>query len=82
MKKLCTTKKILYGTLIVCFVFLAVIIAAWVIWDRTDATGIAGVVAAPAAVVIGFYEWKAKAENMVKLGQKEKIKMNKEDYLE
>lgn len=83
MRKLTTTKRILYGTLIVCGIFIAIIIAAWVIWDRTDAAGLAGVIAAPAAVVIGFYEWKAKAENMAKYGQKEKITMNKtEDYLE
>ena len=66
MRKLTTTKRILYGTLSVCGIFLAIIIAAWVIWDRTDAAGLAGVRAAPASVVIGFYEWKAKAENMAK----------------
>ena len=83
MRKLTTTKRILYGTLIVCGIFIAIIIAAWVIWDRTDAAGLAGVIAAPAAVVIGFYEWKAKAENMAKYGQKEKITMNEmEDYSE
>lgn len=83
MRKLTTTKRILYGTLIVCGIFIAIIIAAWVIWDRTDAAGLAGVIAAPAAVVIGFYEWKAKAENMAKYGQKEKIIMNEtEDYSE
>lgn len=83
MRKLTTTKRILYGTLIVCGIFIAIIIAAWVIWDRTDAAGLAGVIAAPAAVVIGFYEWKAKAENMAKYGQQEKITMNEtEDYSE
>lgn len=83
MRKLTTTKRILYGTLIVCGIFIAIIIAAWVIWDRTDAAGLAGVISAPAAVVIGFYEWKAKAENMAKYGQKEKITMNEtEDYSE
>lgn len=83
MRKLTTTKRILYGTLIVCGIFIAIIIAAWVILDRTDAAGLAGVIAAPAAVVIGFYEWKAKAENMAKYGQKEKITMNEtEDYSE
>lgn len=83
MRKLTTTKRILYGTLIVCGIFIAIIIAAWAIWDRTDAAGLAGVIAAPAAVVIGFYEWKAKAENMAKYGQKEKITMNEtEDYSE
>lgn len=72
--KISTTKKVLYGTLIVCGIFLAIIIAAWVIWDRSDAAGLAGVIAAPAAVVIGFYEWKAKAENLAKFGRADEIK--------
>lgn len=67
--KLCCTKKVLFGTLIYCAVMMTVIILAWIIWDRTDATGLAGVVAAPAATAIGFYSWKAKAENLKKLEQ-------------
>ena len=82
-KRLSTTKRILYGTLIVSGVFLAIIILAWVIFDRTDAAGIAGVVCAPAAGVIGVYEWKAKAENLAKYGQQDRITMNdREDYTE
>lgn len=82
-KRLSTTKRILYGTLIVSGVFLAIIIFAWVIFDRTDAAGLAGVVCAPVAVVIGFYEWKAKAENLAKYGQQDRITMNdREDYTE
>lgn len=82
-KRLTTTKCVLYGTLIICGIFEAAIIAAWILWDRTDAAGLAGVIAAPAAVVIGFYEWKAKAENLIKMGQSDKISMNKtEDYTE
>ena len=82
-KRLSTTKRVLYGTLIVSGVFLAIIILAWVIFDRTDAAGLAGVVCAPAAVVIGFYEWKAKAENLAKYGQQDRITMNdREDYTE
>ena len=83
MRKLCTTKRVLYATLVICGIFIAVIIAAWVIWDRTDATGLAGVVAAPAATAIGFYCWKAKAENLAKYGQQDKITMDEmEDYSE
>lgn len=82
-KRLSTTKRVLYGTLIVSGVFLAIIIFAWVIFDRTDAAGLAGVVCAPTAVVIGFYEWKAKAENLAKYGQQDRITMNdREDYTE
>ena len=83
MKNISTTKKVLYGTLIVCGIFLAIIIAAWAIFDRSDAAGLAGVIAAPAAVVIGFYEWKAKAENLAKLGRADEIKFDKtEEYEE
>lgn len=82
-KPLTTTKRILYGTLIVCGIFEALIIAAWIFLDRTDAAGLAGVIAGPAAVIIGFYEWKAKAENLVKMGQPDKITTNEmEDYSE
>lgn len=78
-RRLTTTKRILYGTLIVCAIYMAIIIAAWVIWDRTDAAVVAG----PAAVIIGFYEWKAKAENMLKMGLKDKINTDEEeDYSE
>lgn len=65
--KLCTTKKVLFGTLIFCAVMFVVIVIAWIVFDRTDATGLAGVVAAPAATAIGFYSWKAKSENLKKL---------------
>ena len=83
MKKTSTTKLVLYSTLIVCGVYLAVIIAAWVIWDRTDAAGLAGVIAAPAATAIGFYCWKAKAENLSKYGQLDKITIEEtEEYEE
>jgi len=65
--KLCASKKVLFGTLIYCAVMFVVIVIVWAVFDRTDATGLAGIVAAPAAIAIGFYEWKAKAENLKKL---------------
>ena len=67
--KLCTSKKVLFGTLIYSAVMFVVIVIVWAIFDRTDATGLAGIIAAPAAIAIGFYEWKAKAENLKKLEQ-------------
>ena len=83
MRRLSTSKRVLYATLIICGIFLSIIILAWVIWDRTDAAGLAGVIVAPAATTIGFYCWKAKAENLSKYGQRNKIRMNdKEDYSE
>lgn len=83
MKKLTTSKRILYGTLIVCAIYIAVIIVIWAIWNREDAAGLAGVIAAPAATVIGFYSWKARAENLHKYGQGDKITMSgSEEYSE
>lgn len=83
MRKLSTSKRILYGTLIICAIYIAIIITVWAIWDRADAAGLAGVIAAPAATVIGFYSWKARAENLQKYGQGDKITMSgSEDYSE
>lgn len=65
--KLCTSKKVLFGTLIYCAVMFIAIVVIWAVFDRADATGLAGVIAAPAGVAIGFYEWKARAENLKKL---------------
>ena len=75
MKKLCATKKVLFGTLIVCGILLVAIVVAWIVLDRSDAAGMAGVVTGLAGIVVGFYEWKARAENLAKYGMKEKISM-------
>ena len=75
MKKLSTTKKVLFGTLIVCGILLVTIVVAWILLARSDAAGLAGVVTGLARIVVGFYEWKARAENLAKYGMKEKISM-------
>lgn len=62
-----TSKVVLAAVLIVCFVFTGIIICGWLVLDRTDAAGLAGAILAPAATAIGFYAWKAKAENQIKL---------------
>jgi len=62
-----TSKVVLAVVLIVCFVFTGIVIYGWLAFDRTDAAGLAGVTLAPAATAIGFYAWKAKAENQIKL---------------
>ena len=62
-----TSKVVLAAVLIVCFVFTGIIIYGWLVLDRSDAAGLAGVVLAPAATALGFYSWKAKAENEIKL---------------
>lgn len=62
-----TSKVVLTVVLVVCFIFTGIIIYGWLLWDRADAAGLAGVILAPAATALGFYSWKAKAENEIKL---------------
>lgn len=68
MKKKVETSKILL--LIVCtisLILVGLVMYGWLVNDRADATGLAGVVIAPAVTVIGFYSWKAKNENLIKI---------------
>lgn len=74
-----TSKVVLAVVLIVCFVFTGIIIYGWLILDRTDAAGLAGVILAPAATALGFYSWKAKAENEIKLQKRYGIKKELEE---
>lgn len=78
MKKLTTSKIILFATLVFCAILEIIIVGAWVFFDRSDAAGLAGVIAAPVAVIIGFYEWKAKCENISKYGNQSTILYTKE----
>lgn len=73
-----TSKWLLLGACLYSFILLFFIVLAWIIWDRADAAGLAGVVIAPAVTAIGFYSWKAKAENVLKL-QKQGLKITMED---
>ena len=75
-EKLTTSKAALRYGLIVCSVWMTWIIIVWTVFDRADAAGMLGAVAAIAAVIFGFYEWKAKAENLAKYGKKDDIHMN------
>lgn len=77
-KKHTTSKILLLAACIYSFVLLFFVVLAWVIWDRTDAAGLAGVVVSPAVTAIAFYSWKAKAENVLKL-QKMGLKIDLED---
>ena len=74
-----TSKVVLAVVLIVCFVFTGIIIYGWLVLDRTDAAGLAGVILAPAATALGFYSWKAKAENEIKLQKRYGIKKELEE---
>jgi hypothetical protein len=76
-----TSKVVLATVLIVCFIFTGIVIYGWLVWDRTDAAGLAGVILAPAATAIGFYAWKAKAENQIKLKKRYGI-LNKNELEE
>jgi hypothetical protein len=70
---------VLAVVLIVCFVFTGIIIYGWLVLDRTDAAGLAGVILTPAATALGFYSWKAKAENEIKLQKRYGIKKELEE---
>lgn len=74
--KLTTSKQVLFSTLIIWAIWVSVIIAVWAIWGREGAGELVAGVTVVAAVVIGFYEWKAKAENLAKYGKKDDITMN------
>jgi len=74
-----TSKVVLAAVLIVCFVFTGIIIYGWLVLDRTDAAGLAGVILTPAATALGFYSWKAKAENEIKLQKRYGIKKELEE---
>lgn len=73
MKKITTTKLVLMLTLLFCGILEALIVISWILLDKEGAASLAGVVAAPASVVIGFYEWKAKNENISKYGSGSKL---------
>ena len=66
-KKFSASKVILGVVLFVCFVFASIIIYGWLILQRQDAPLMLSAVLTPAATSIGFYLWKSKVENMIKL---------------
>ena len=74
-----TSKVVLAAVLVVCFAMTGIVLFGWLKYDRTDAAGLAGVILAPAATAIGFYAWKAKAENEIKLQKRYKIKKELEE---
>ena len=74
-----TSKVVLAAVLVVCFAMTGVVLFGWLKYDRTDATGLAGVILAPAATALGFYSWKAKAENQIKLKKRYGIKKELEE---
>ena len=71
-------KKLLPYVCIFCAVLVVIIVLAWAICDRSDAAALVTAVSSPALVIIGFYCWKAKCENVLKL-QKKGLKITMED---
>jgi len=74
-----TSKVVLAVVLVVCFAMTGIVLFGWLKYDRTDAAGLAGVILAPAATALGFYSWKAKAENEIKLKKRYGIKKELEE---
>lgn len=74
-----TSKVVLVSVLCVCCALEIAVLLGWLVWDRTDAAGLAGVFSAPAVAVISWYTWKAKCENIQKYGYKARSDDNEED---
>jgi hypothetical protein len=69
------SKLILGGCMIL--YFLTAVFGGIIVWNCNEAVGeLFAYVGAPTAVAIGFYAWKAKAENVLKIPkeQREKVK--------
>ena len=62
------SKAVLLAVMILYFIAVAVGIALSFI-DYTQYSTLAMLVGAPTATAIGFYAWKAKAENVIKIKQ-------------
>lgn len=75
MKKTTTTKIVLYSVLIFCGIFMSLVMYGWLVLAREGAAELAGVIAGIVTIIVTGYVWKAKAENMIKLGYtKEEIR--------
>lgn len=66
-RKIETSKAVLVVVLVVSFIFASVVLVGWLVFDRSDASSLMGVILAPVATVIGFYTWKSRKENEIKL---------------
>ena len=65
-KRIETSKKVLGGTLISCFVFTVAGFIGWFM-GRDDALGILALVFALATLVVRYYMKKAEKENLAKI---------------
>ena len=61
--------KLVLGAVVLLF-FAAGVFAAVVVWENPEHLGeYLAFIGAPTATAIGFYAWKAKAENVLKIGK-------------
>ena len=67
MKRIETSKIVLGCTLLFCAVFAVAVLAGWY-YGLDGAPEMLAIPASIAGTVIGFYSWKAKNENLIKLG--------------
>ena len=69
-----TSHKVLWAVVITYFIGVALGVYA-IIKDPTNVGMVLGYRGGVAAVGIGFYSWKAKAENIIKLSKKQLDKL-------
>lgn len=69
-----TSHKVLWAVVITYFIGVAAGIYA-IIRDPANVGMVLGYIGGVAAVGIGFYSWKAKAENIIKLSKKQLDKL-------
>ena len=69
-----TSHKVLWAVVITYFIGVALGVYAS-IKDPTNVGMVLGYIGGVAAVGIGFYSWKAKAENIIKLSKKQLDKL-------
>ena len=76
-----TSHKVLWAVVIAYFIGVALGVYA-IIKDPTNVGMVLGYIGGVAAVGIGFYSWKAKAENIIKLSKKQLDKLTNAPNIE
>lgn len=64
-----TSKVVLACVLCFCAVGAVCVLIGWIAFDRADAAALMAAVLSPALTAVGFYAWKAKAENVLKIAK-------------
>lgn len=76
-----TSHKVLWAVVITYFIGVALGVYA-IIKDQTNVGMVLGYIGGVAVVGIGFYSWKAKAENIIKLSKKQLDKLSNAPNIE